>query len=357
MGKAKIKNYFPGGNTPQGFFSYYKYLPYRTEHTFIIKGGPGTGKSTFMKRIGKELIEQGYDIEYHWCSSDNNSLDGLVVPELNITIFDGTAPHMLDPVYPGAVEEIINVGAFWDSTHLQTYKKEIISLTNLIKRRFQQVYRYLKSAKQIYDDWKEYYTINLDLDQANQKTREILNSFPTNRKYQKGPVRHLFGSALTPEGPVEYLNNLTEEIKNLYFIKGEPGTGKSTLINYIAEELNKNGYYVLCLHRPFEPDKLDGIIIPEIDTAIITTSPPFNIEPGSRFKLIDMMGCLNEGNSKYHGEIASTVSIFDKLVFQANQYLKLAKKAHDELEEYYIRAMDFDGLEEMRRDFMKKILP
>ena len=47
------------------------------------------------------------------CSSDNNSLDGIVIPKLKIAILDGTA-HVVDPVFPGVVDEIINLGQFWD---------------------------------------------------------------------------------------------------------------------------------------------------------------------------------------------------------------------------------------------------
>ena len=116
MAKGKIKNYFPGGNTPAGFYSFYQYLPYKTDQVFIIKGGPGTGKSTLMKKIGYLMQEKGYDLEFHWCSSDNDSLDGVVIPRLGTAIFDGTAPHLIDPLHPGAVDTIINLGDYWDST-------------------------------------------------------------------------------------------------------------------------------------------------------------------------------------------------------------------------------------------------
>lgn len=95
MLKGKIKHVFPGGNTPQGFFSYYDYIIPSGEATriFVIKGGPGVGKSTFMKKIGDVMASRGYDVEFHHCSSDNNSLDGVVIPALRVAFIDGTAPH------------------------------------------------------------------------------------------------------------------------------------------------------------------------------------------------------------------------------------------------------------------------
>ena len=93
--KGKIADIFPGGNTSKGFYSFYRYILSQDEARRIIciKGGPGTGKSSLMKKVGQFFNEKGYNIEYHHCSSDNNSLDGVVIKGLNVAILDGTSPH------------------------------------------------------------------------------------------------------------------------------------------------------------------------------------------------------------------------------------------------------------------------
>ena len=95
MSVSKERHLFPGGNTTKGFYSFYNYILTQEEADRIIclKGGPGTGKSSFMKKIGTHFKTLGYTIEYHHCSSDNNSLDGVVIKELNIALLDGTSPH------------------------------------------------------------------------------------------------------------------------------------------------------------------------------------------------------------------------------------------------------------------------
>lgn len=100
MAKGKIRHMFPGGNTPQGFFSYYDNIMPQDEASriIIIKGGPGVGKSTFMKKIGEEMLDRGFDVEYMHCSSDNNSLDGIVIPAIKVALMDGTAPHVVVPI-------------------------------------------------------------------------------------------------------------------------------------------------------------------------------------------------------------------------------------------------------------------
>ena len=74
---------FFGCNTGSGFHTFFNFLP-RLEgaRIIIVKGGPGTGKSTFISAIGETFAQQGYDLEYQHCSLDPQSYDAVVVPAL-----------------------------------------------------------------------------------------------------------------------------------------------------------------------------------------------------------------------------------------------------------------------------------
>jgi hypothetical protein len=122
---GKIKNYYAGGNTARGFHSLYESNLQGLECVYILKGGPGTGKSSLMKKIGNEWVEKGYDIEFLHCSSDNQSIDGVIIRSLKVGIVDGTAPHVIEPKTPGAVEQYINLGEAWDAKALSVEKKNI----------------------------------------------------------------------------------------------------------------------------------------------------------------------------------------------------------------------------------------
>ncbi|MDD2568537.1 MAG: ATPase [Clostridia bacterium] len=93
MKKGKVSHVFPGSNTPQGFYSFYAEGLSPMEHVFVLKGGPGTGKSTLMRKIAHNMTERGYDVELWQCSSDNNSLDGVIIGNLGVAVVDGTAPQ------------------------------------------------------------------------------------------------------------------------------------------------------------------------------------------------------------------------------------------------------------------------
>ena len=54
--------------------------PEQARAIYILKGGPGCGKSTLMRRVGAWAEEAGLKTEYILCSGDPDSLDGLILP-------------------------------------------------------------------------------------------------------------------------------------------------------------------------------------------------------------------------------------------------------------------------------------
>ena len=87
--------YFLGANSPLGFFSLYDQLVdlETAARGYILKGGPGCGKSTLMRQVAADVEASGKRAEYILCSGDPDSLDGVVFPDLGVAIVDGTAPH------------------------------------------------------------------------------------------------------------------------------------------------------------------------------------------------------------------------------------------------------------------------
>ena len=87
--------YFLGGNTPSGFYSLYHQLsdPARMRALYIIKGGPGSGKSTLMRRVERHVQAAGLETVQVLCSGDPDSLDAVMIPGLGAALVDGTAPQ------------------------------------------------------------------------------------------------------------------------------------------------------------------------------------------------------------------------------------------------------------------------
>lgn len=89
---------FFGAASINGNLCYIPQLTETVEKRYFIKGRPGTGKSTFLKKIAKALLEYGIDTEIYHCSFDPNSLDMIIAREIGVCLFDSTAPHEFFPV-------------------------------------------------------------------------------------------------------------------------------------------------------------------------------------------------------------------------------------------------------------------
>ncbi|MDI6602402.1 MAG: PRK06851 family protein [Thermoanaerobacteraceae bacterium] len=344
-----VKRVFPGGNTAYGFYSFYDYIiePDATR-IMIIKGGPGVGKSTFMKKIGDELMNRGFDVEFHHCSGDNNSIDGLVIPSIKVAMIDGTAPHIVDPKNPGAVDEIIHLGDYWDEKGMREVKEEIIRANKEVGRLFRKGYSYLAALNSVINDFININNSLMDFSKIDRVTLELMDHIKGQLDKQ-GKVRHLFGSAITPEGVVDYLETVVGPMEDIYVIKGEPGTGKSTLLKRLTEIVLMRGYYVEVYHDHLNPDKYAHVVIPEINTAF-TTSDKFEKQA---VKTYDFNVYMNKGQ---YEEKAEDEVIMDILLKKAVKYINKAKKTHDYMETFYIPNMHFEQINEVRENTLNRIL-
>ena len=98
------KTYFAGANSGVGFVNLFGdfYEESSLDRLYIIKGGPGTGKSTFMRILAERAADAGAGAEYFLCGSDPSSLDAVVLSGggKRIAVIDGTSPHAYDAKYP-----------------------------------------------------------------------------------------------------------------------------------------------------------------------------------------------------------------------------------------------------------------
>ena len=142
--------YFAASNSEQGFCSRYEAC-FRTaaERTWIIKGGPGTGKSRMMWDMVAAGERAGYQAELYLCSSDPDSLDAVLLRRgagESLLFLDGTAPHEMELREPGIREQLVDLGAFWSQETLMQRALDIRALMAQKQACYACAYRYLRGA-------------------------------------------------------------------------------------------------------------------------------------------------------------------------------------------------------------------
>lgn len=362
MLSGKIKKVFPGSNSAYGFYSFYdQIIGDDAARIFVIKGGPGVGKSTFMTNISKELVRIGFDVEYHCCSADTGSLDGIVIPRLNIACIDGTAPHVVDPKNPGAVDEIIHLGEFWNEAGMIAHRESILKANREISRLYRRAYRYLAAAKLFIDEVEDYYRENNALNSAGlaalalDLTNEIFGS-RVNRQKEKRLERHLFATAITPDGPISYLETIVGRDFRRYIISGDDGTGKNELIARIKDASVMRNYFVEVYHCALDPHKIDHVIIPSLGVAVLNSVTPHILKPGGDDRLIETDPYIHNPGHRLEQERDLARRLYQESFDAAIAYISRSHETHDELEKYYIPNMRFHEINLLSKAVLEKIL-
>lgn len=361
MKKGSIRHMFPGNNTGGGFFSYFAYiLPQKKINRFYcLKGGPGVGKSSLLKRLGERLNADGYDLEYMHCASDPNSLDGLVIPKLGVALVDGTAPHVIDPVYPAAVDEIVNLGEFWEGEAIRANRDEIIRINFEIKLHYKRAFKYLAAAKCLMDDLFETFESALDPAGALLEAQYIIDKelMRLNGCDRPGDIRRLFASAITPNGIVHHMESLKDDDYTVYLIKNQWGAGVHTLLQRINDEAVRLGLNTELYYKPLSPDtRIEHMLIPELKLALFSEMDGFEMK-SRQFETLDLLKYMDASQLFAQKDaLEFDAATFYMLQNEAINVLSNTKGLHDELEVYYIPHMDFDCVHEKEEMIYKQIL-
>ena len=318
-----INYFFASANTGAGFVSYLDNLNTNLENsfTYVIKGGPGTGKSTMMKKIAQHFYQKGFSIEQFFCSTDPKSLDAVRIPEKNVVVLDGTFPHVVEPKIVGLTHKIIDNGSFIKLS-IKEHFEEIKVLNRRKQDCFSYLYKNLKSAKQLDDINFELEKKELNFNLITKKAKDIFSKIS-----KEGQNRTLFLEAINDE-------DLNLEKKNRFkVLKFAASRYESFLVLENLEKMlvtNNLPYAKIC--DVLSPEKISCILI---DNKYLIKN--INLKLNTN-KII-------ENNNK----------IIKKIINLSKNNILTAKNIHKQIERFYIENIDFEGIEKMTNKVIEEI--
>lgn len=319
----KIKKFLASANSSQGFVQYFDFINDRSKngYTFVLKGSAGSGKSTLMRKAGNYFFDKGYNIEFFYCSSDTSSLDGMRVAELNISIVDGTSPHAREVKMPLIDGEIVNLCEFADGQEIRKSKKTILQEAGKKQACFDAAYPLIAAAKEINSGIKQ------PLACGGNCAKNILQKLNLQKRRPAVEYnRKLFGSALTQKG----IENIIEE-KDYTVIEVPLPCAKT--VKSVIKAVNDLGYGVIEIMDLLNPYTLrERLIVEDADIMIkFVKSAPLSSEE---------IWLSNER---------------DIILKKAGELLRQAKIYHKNIENYYIKSMDFNALDNCRQSIITQI--
>lgn len=285
------------------------------------------GKSTLMKRIASEAEESGEETEIFYCSGDPDSLDAVRLVKRGILLADGTAPHCMDPDYPGAVEEILNLGEQIDRNRIVKYRDAVEELTKKNKLSYRRAYAYLKAAAAL--EAERYLEVSSCLDRSRLKKRfEELTE--KREDCEEKQTRRLFLDAVTCKGKISFAEEMAQKGDG-FRITGEYA---KIVLDAVSREIAEGKQELFC--NPLLPLRVNHMYLPEQKKFLVSCEA----EIGTPVDGDEFM------KKPCHETVRNCRDEARKLTEAAMLCLKECKMVHDELEEIYKECVDFEKVTE-----------
>ena len=175
-------------------------------------------------------------------------------------------------------------------------------------------------------------------------------------------VRRLFASANTARGYVHHLDSILQDVRKLYLLRGETGTGKAGFLTALYYEAVNRGIDLEVFHCPFQPTRIELLYLPQPAIGFLRVDEPLVYESVNLHSLqvrreLNFNQCLKTKELSFYQQEKKEAK--KRLLFLRNEAwnkLKMAKVYHDQLEKLYFPAMNFEDVNRKREELISEIL-
>lgn len=340
--------FFLGANSNIDFVSYFKQLQEQDSsmQLLILKGGPGSGKSSLMKRILAFADEKGHNLEIIPCASDPSSLDAVIDYTAKFAIMDGTAPHTEDPSLPGARHHILYTGDLWNCEKLYKNGEDIRTVNFSVSACHKSAGAYIKAAAALISENISYSESFLDKEKAASLAARLIKEVHSGKK---GKEQKRLLSACSV-GEVKVFSQTPSALADtIYIIEDKWGSAADFILKAVSSAARLDREPFIYCPCSIMPQKCDHLIFPEKRIAILTQNCFHKFSEGEKINGDDFYSAIPLVHN-----MELQLKSAKKLISSACNMIKDAKALHDDLEAFYVDAMDFDSMEEVFRSVIKK---
>ncbi len=348
MTSERQNRYFAASNSAEGFVNYFPQIFGRDQcrRLYVIKGGPGTGKSCFMRQVAQAAQERGYEATYYFCSSDPDSLDGILIGELGVGFVDGTAPHVWEPTSIGAFEQILNLGVFWNEDVLALHREEIEALYKKKKESYQEAYDYLSSYGKVMRALGHRAEQAVDREKMSHAAERLIKRLaPSGGRgyFEEVAICDSVGMS----GRVRF-DTYERTAKILYAVKDCCGTSH-LFFDALLAHCRRQGIGVRVSRHPILPERIDALTLIDCGVTFVT-------EETAAENVVNMRRFVRETEHKtLRAHIKSRNALAEALLACAEESFKQVRRHHFAVEALFNQTMDFSAKESFTVAFCTKL--
>lgn len=336
--------FFLAANSKNGFVSFFDQATKEdfARDTYFIKGAPGCGKATAMAHMADTVYTQGLR-EDIYCSSDPNSLDGVILNGDNTAFIDATAPHVTEPPFPGARGDYIALSAFRNTGELAEKYPALTLLSAQSKDCYAQAYRLIASSALIDEHMSEIMSGHISKEKLIKRARGIAGrEIP--KKGGVGRLKKRFIDGITPFGSMRLYDTVTALAERVYDFYDSYGFA-TVMLDELSSHAIKNGYNVYGCFCPKDPQRLLHVIIPELSLAFVSSDRQhfFTGRPYRRIRIDSYLSSPDLRHLRGKAKLLSRMS--HSLMEEAVAHIASAHALHDKMEEIYHPHVDFRALD------------
>ena len=328
------KIYFTDANTSTGYVTFIDEYLKRVKKIIVLSGMTDDIRERVFDEIRKKFLNE--EVKFTvllGCGEEKKIV--AITDEENVIYVDekNIFPKMIDAQIIDFSDCYVDLEDAFD-----TEKKEIANQK-------QKLYNELSMAKIIHDDWEKIYIKNMDFEVLNQETDSLIKDIIKGQKKEKtGKNKNGFFGSMLPFGNVNYIDDITKDLKRRIFIKGRPGTGKSTIMKKIRKAANERGFDTKTFYCSFDANSLDMVVIEELGICIFdATAPHEKIPKDSCDEVFDVyeIAVKKDTDKIYKNELMDIKRRYDKCIKNAKEFLKKIKELEKEAEEILNKKTDY----------------
>lgn len=356
--KTKVTDFFLSANTPVGFVSEFKSLcPVNSNgKCYILKGPPGCGKSGILKKIAEKASQKYENVERIHCSCDSDSLDGVIVKDLNISFVDGTLPHCVEPLCPVSQHMVVSLYDGCNADLLNQNREKISALVLKKQALSEKCRRLLMSTEEFYRDNYSIAENFTDIAKIYAQTHRIIkNEFKPVRPYAGAEEKRFF-SVLTGNGVSFFPETIKALADKVYLLQDEYGVFSDIMLSAVRNHALYCGYRIIsCRCSAASCEKLEHIFIPELSLAFVCSNKyhdldltPYRIINSRRYTSTSL---LRENRRHLSFNKRSVAQILQK----STDIMGEIHSVHNEIEKIYGSAMDYSKTDEAAEKLLQTI--